>query len=327
MGNAHPSIAPYELLNCADGPLAVACGNDGQFKAILGVLDLEEFLLDERFSTNCARVTNRTELVAMLESRLATGEASVWQAAFGAVGVPAGQVGTIESGIELAESLGLAPTISVQDATGSTVGRQIRNPITWSPPLAPYLLRTVAVAAGDGERSLSTPLTRYYSAQGTPPGRWLGSGLRRLDDGLIVEGDAVTEAQLQLLIGLGRDPMTGEALGRAYPVYGTAADRASAGRGEDDLKLGTTERASGAASSDEDQPGGGRRRAVAGYDFTFSIPKSAIILWGVADATVQARIVQAHHAAVAEVIAYMERDVAATRTGVTVRDGPARRSM
>jgi crotonobetainyl-CoA:carnitine CoA-transferase CaiB-like acyl-CoA transferase len=144
MGNAHPSIAPYELLNCADGPLAVACGNDGQFRAILGVLALEEFLLDERFSTNHARVTNRTELVAMLESRLATDEASVWQAAFGAVGVPAGQVGTIESGIELAESLGLAPTISVQDATGTTVGTQIRNPITWSPPLAP---RTIAPPA------------------------------------------------------------------------------------------------------------------------------------------------------------------------------------
>ena len=29
-----------------------------------------------------------------------------------------------------------------------------------------YLLRTVA--AGDGDRSLSTPLTRYYNAEGTP---------------------------------------------------------------------------------------------------------------------------------------------------------------
>jgi len=39
-----------------------------------------------------------------------------------------------------------------------------------------YLLRTVA--AGDGERSLSTPLTRYYNAEGKPPGRRVGSGLR-----------------------------------------------------------------------------------------------------------------------------------------------------
>jgi hypothetical protein len=31
-----------------------------------------------------------------------------------------------------------------------------------------YLLKTVA--AGDGDRDLSTPLTRYYQADGTPPG-------------------------------------------------------------------------------------------------------------------------------------------------------------
>ena len=41
-----------------------------------------------------------------------------------------------------------------------------------------YLLRSVA--AGDGNRALSTPLTRYYSEVGTPPGRWMGSGLRVL---------------------------------------------------------------------------------------------------------------------------------------------------
>src|SRR6218665_2284782 len=34
MGNAHPSIAPYQLLECADHPLAIACGNDGQFGAL-----------------------------------------------------------------------------------------------------------------------------------------------------------------------------------------------------------------------------------------------------------------------------------------------------
>jgi conjugative relaxase-like TrwC/TraI family protein len=156
-----------------------------------------------------------------------------------------------------------------------------------------YLLRTVA--AGDGQRSLSTPLTRYYIAKGTPPGRWLGSGLSGLGAGNIIEGAEVAEAQLQRLIGLGRDPVDGAPLGRAYPEYQGSANPAQ----------GTVP----------------RRRAVAGYDFTFSIPKSASILWGVADAATQSRIVQAHHAAVSEVVAYMEREVAATRTGTTACDG------
>jgi hypothetical protein len=38
-----------------------------------------------------------------------------------------------------------------------------------------YLLRTVA--SGDGDRALSTPLTRYYVEKGSPPGRWLGSAV------------------------------------------------------------------------------------------------------------------------------------------------------
>lgn len=162
-----------------------------------------------------------------------------------------------------------------------------------------YLLRTVA--AGDGQRLLSTPLTRYYSAKGTPPGRWMGSGLSGLGSGRIVEDAEVTEAQLQRLIGFGRDPVDGAPLGRAYPAYQSPADPSPTGSGQE-------------------QPGG-RRRAVAGYDFTFSIPKSASILWGVADAATQAQIAQAHHAAVSEVVAYMEREVAATRTGTTASDG------
>ncbi|POH59699.1 conjugal transfer protein [Cryobacterium zongtaii] len=161
-----------------------------------------------------------------------------------------------------------------------------------------YLLRTVA--AGDGERSLSTPLTRYYSAKGTPPGHWMGSGLPGLGSGRILEGAEVTEAQLQSLIGLGLDPVDGAPLGRAYPEYQGSANPAPSGSAQEIVA---------------------RRRAVAGYDFTFSIPKSASILWGVADAATQERIVQAHHAAVSEVVAFMEREVAATRTGIAAYDG------
>jgi len=62
-----------------------------------------------------------------------------------------------------------------------------------------YLLRTVAAA--DGDRSLSTPLTRYYAEAGTPPGRWLGSGLAFLDRGEIAGGALVSETRETLLPG------------------------------------------------------------------------------------------------------------------------------
>ncbi len=144
-----------------------------------------------------------------------------------------------------------------------------------------YLLRTVA--AGDGDRSLSSPLTRYYTEAGTPPGRWLGSGVASLDSPVRV-GDEVTEEQLRRLIGEGRHPVAGEHLGRAYRKF----KRPEAGK---------------------------RRQPVAGYDLTFSIPKSASVLWAVADAGTQAIIADAHHAAVAEMLDFIEREVLATRTG------------
>ncbi|WP_156786473.1 MobF family relaxase [Microterricola viridarii] len=182
-----------------------------------------------------------------------------------------------------------------------------------------YLLRTIA--AGDGDRSLSTPLTRYYSAKGTPPGLWMGGGVSGLGSGGIRRGDAVTERQLQLLIGLGRDPVSGEQLGRAYPAYSAAA-RNGAPTTEAQTVLGPTEPV--AAEPVTGQPEAACvRRAVAGYDFTFSIPKSASILWGIADAPTQAIIARAHHEAVADVVAFMEREVAATRTGATAGNGAA----
>jgi hypothetical protein len=79
-----------------------------------------------------------------------------------------------------------------------------------------YLL--ASVAAGDGQRDLSTPLTRYYAEAGCPPGFWLGSGIRSLGDGQLRTGGTVLEEQLALLLGMGRDPITGDPLGHAYPA-------------------------------------------------------------------------------------------------------------
>lgn len=158
-----------------------------------------------------------------------------------------------------------------------------------------YLLRSVA--AGDGNRQLSTPLTRYYTEAGTPPGRWLGSGLHALGNGEIRLGDVVGEQQLALLLGTGSDPVTGEPLGRAFPVHDAKDD-----------EYGSNARLSA-------------RRAVAGYDLTFSVPKSVSALWGVADEGTQALIVEAHHRAVADVMDLVEREVAATRRGVSAGGG------
>ncbi len=151
-----------------------------------------------------------------------------------------------------------------------------------------YLLRTVA--SGDGDRMLSTPLTRYYTEEGTPPGRWLGSAVAVLGGGSVVVGDQVTETQLQLLIGMGRDPVTGDPLGSAYRNYPTVTERIRQRTAGLDPELPVTERAEAVAVIEAEEAAKGARKAVAGFDFTFSIPKSASVLWAVADAGTQSLI-------------------------------------
>lgn len=182
-----------------------------------------------------------------------------------------------------------------------------------------YLLKSIA--AGDGDRSLSTPLTRYYAEAGNPPGFWLGQGLASRGHGELAGGSQASEAQLQLLIGMGHDPITGEAPGRPYQQFASVAERIEQRVNALDPELGPAARAREVATIEAEEAERGTRRAVADYNFTFSVPKSVSATWAVADAGTQSLIADAHHAVVAELVAFLEREVAATRVGATGPDG------
>ncbi|AMM20750.1 carnitine dehydratase [Frondihabitans sp. PAMC 28766] len=128
LGNRHPSIAPYETLECADGPLAVAVGNDEQFGRFAVALGLPSLAVDTRFATNALRVANRDALAAAAEEILRTEPAAVWQARLQSARIAAGAVGTIADAFALADRLGLDPTWSPGDGEL----RQVRNPVRLS---------------------------------------------------------------------------------------------------------------------------------------------------------------------------------------------------
>lgn len=182
-----------------------------------------------------------------------------------------------------------------------------------------YLLRSVV--AGDGDRSLSTPLTRYYAEAGTPPGRWMGSGVGEFGQGELAPGTVVSEAQLELLLSMGRDPVTGEQLGSGHQTFVTVRKRVEDRIEAMNPHLNEEERAAVIDEIEVDEARKGARSVTAGFDYTFSVPKSVSVLWAVADAGTQSLIVEAHHEAVAEVLAFLEREVAVTRAGANARDG------
>ena len=127
MGNQHPSIAPYETLRCADVPLAVACGNDGQFRRLAQVVGAPELADDPRFVTNPLRVAHRTELVTALEQQLGHATAAEWEDRCTAAGVPAGRIEDIGAAIERSAALGLDPLVDL----GTGHARQIRHPVRY----------------------------------------------------------------------------------------------------------------------------------------------------------------------------------------------------
>jgi conjugative relaxase-like TrwC/TraI family protein len=176
-----------------------------------------------------------------------------------------------------------------------------------------YLLRSVVT--GDGNEPQASAFTRYFTEAGTPPGVWMGHGVEHLGDGALQAGMTVTPSQLQALLGRGADPVTGEPLGRPFREHPTAKDRAARRIQGVDRSLPAAEFDAEVTRIQTQEAARGSPTATAGFDLTFSVPKSVSVLWGLADATTQELIVAAHHDAVAQVLDFLEREVAATRTG------------
>ncbi len=138
MGNRHPSIAPYEVVQAQDRPLALAVGNDRQFAALCAELGLAELAEDPRFATNPARVAHRAELLAALHGPLRTRTADAWFDALTAVGVPCGPINDLAAAFAFADRLGLRARVRVEDPHRERAVEQVAHPVRLSATPAAY---------------------------------------------------------------------------------------------------------------------------------------------------------------------------------------------
>lgn len=152
MGNAHPSIAPYETFATSDGVVAIAVGNNRQFAALLRELDLPELVDDPRFLDNSARVAHRVELKVLIEQATRNKTAGHWATSLMAGGVPAGKVNSIAEAIDFARDLGLDPVATVPDPRTGDPTAQIASPIGLSRTAAEY--RNAPPAQGEHQHLL-----------------------------------------------------------------------------------------------------------------------------------------------------------------------------
>ena len=94
-GNTHPNIVPYQPFEAEDQPVIIAVGNDRQFARLASICGHSEWVGDERFASNAARVAHRDEMVRLVAEVIRTKPAAEWLDQLGAAGIPAGPINTL----------------------------------------------------------------------------------------------------------------------------------------------------------------------------------------------------------------------------------------
>ncbi len=109
-GNAHAQLAPYEVFQAADGPLAVGVGNDRQFRALAAATGHAALADDPRFLDNRSRVAHRHALAAVLNAALSERPVAEWCRVLAAAGVPADAVRSVPDALAMAKGWGQVGT-------------------------------------------------------------------------------------------------------------------------------------------------------------------------------------------------------------------------
>jgi crotonobetainyl-CoA:carnitine CoA-transferase CaiB-like acyl-CoA transferase len=99
-GNRHPNIQPQDVFRCADGHLALAVGNDAQFRRLCTIIGEAALADDPRFATNRGRVDNLPALHTIISARLAGGSIAHWLEALEREGIPCGPINTVPMVLE-----------------------------------------------------------------------------------------------------------------------------------------------------------------------------------------------------------------------------------
>jgi crotonobetainyl-CoA:carnitine CoA-transferase CaiB-like acyl-CoA transferase len=119
LGNAHPSIVPYQMFQASDGWINVGVGNDRQWQALCRVVDRPEWRDDWRYRTNGDRVVHRAELVPALETIFASRPAAEWIEVLTGAEIPCGRIRTVPEALDSPEAHARGMVVPVEGADGN----------------------------------------------------------------------------------------------------------------------------------------------------------------------------------------------------------------
>ena len=122
-GNTHPNIVPYQPFAAADQRIIIAVGNDRQFARLADLCGHPEWVRDERFATNAARVANRDAMVAAVAECIRARPAAEWLDQLEDAGIPAGPINSVSQALSdiQAQHRGMVRMLAGTPVVGSPV--------------------------------------------------------------------------------------------------------------------------------------------------------------------------------------------------------------
>ena len=100
LGNAHPSIVPYQAFATRDGWINVGVGSDPLWRAFCAALERPDLAADPQLASNRLRVERRASLVETLAAIFRQRDTAEWLARLGQAGVPAGPIRGVPAALE-----------------------------------------------------------------------------------------------------------------------------------------------------------------------------------------------------------------------------------
>jgi len=100
-------VVPFQGFETKTGTIIVAAGNDRLFAKLATVVGHPEWAKEERFTTNAARVANKSALLAELDAIFLTRTKGEWIDLLEAGGVPCGPIHTLPEAVTQPQALAL----------------------------------------------------------------------------------------------------------------------------------------------------------------------------------------------------------------------------
>lgn len=137
LGNAHPSICPYQVFEAAEGKYFIlACGNDQQFVKVNKVLQLK-LDQDPNYATNIERVRNRVPLTEILAKEFRKKDRDQWLHLLQSVNVPCGPINDVAEALNLPQTLSREMIVEFENSPIKVLGSPIKlskTPVQYHTP-------------------------------------------------------------------------------------------------------------------------------------------------------------------------------------------------